>query len=101
MKLHYPNMNKLLQQAFNAIKTFLKIEGLSTVGRFNLAFGVLLLIFAIIATVPNCGLELVRICMNRPSPAWTYIIPIACFVFLAFFLYLSLNLIAPRPRKQR
>ena len=90
------SLGRLLEAALGAVAGYLRTESGDPVGRVNIACGLVLVVLAGIALVPNLVLEVVRVFLDRPSPDWTASIPLVAFSFLVLYFYLSLKLIPPR-----
>lgn len=71
-------------------------EAQNPVGKVNIACGLVLLIFAIMGTIPSLLMQVLRVILNRPAPSWTIALPIIALGFLIVFFYLSLKMIPPK-----
>lgn len=86
-------MFRFFRAILDAIIGFLKDETQHPIGKANLATGMVCLIAFGIGCVPSLVEVIVRIALNRPSSAWTALIPLIGLVFLLLFFYFSLRLI--------
>ena len=80
-------------ESYRAIKPEPKRTAASGLGRANLAIGVLLIVFAVIAFVPSGMVQVTELVLRRPVPAWHPLIPLAVLAFLIFFFQQSLKMI--------
>ena len=74
---------------------FIRSETTDPVGKCDLLFGIVLSVFAVIATVPPLLLELTKVYFDRSD--WTAINPVLALLALIGYFIASLKLIPPKP----
>ena len=80
----------------SVIRSFLEDEAQDTVGKVDIACGLVLLIFAIMGTIPSLLMQVLRVILNRPAPSWTIALPLVALGFLIVYFYFSLRMIPPK-----
>ena len=90
-------IRRILSAVVDAVVWYLKQENSNTTGKINLVSGILLIVFAVIGTVPAMAESSIRIIMNRPSPEWTSVIPLVALIALILYFAFCLRLIPPNP----
>lgn len=94
-------MCAFLREIAKGLTQFLKSETSNTVGRFNLAFSLVLLILVVIAFFDSLVENILRTFLNRTSSVLEPYIPLFLFLALIIFVVISLKNIPPNLPRQK
>lgn len=93
-------MHDFLRDIAKGLTQVLKKETSNDVGKFNLAFSLVLLILVVIASFETWIENILRILFNRTSPALEPYIPFLLILAVIIFVCVSLKNIPPNPPRQ-